>query len=65
MVLAGTVVSAHIVFELKCILGDTIVPMVDKDKKLILSVCIADKEYSTKQNIFYKADIFVITKNSL
>ena len=37
----------------------------DKGKKLILSVCIADKEYSTRQNICYKADIFVITKNLL
>ena len=52
-------------FELKWILGDTIAPKVNKGKKLIISVCIADKKHFARQNICYKADIFVITKNSL
>ena len=44
-VLAGTVLSVHIVFQLKSILGDISVSTVDKSKKLNLSVCIVDKKY--------------------
>ena len=37
--------------KLKSILGDNSFSSVDKSKKLILSVCIADKEYYTRKNI--------------
>ena len=50
---------------MKWILGDTSVRKVEKDKKSILSVYIADKEYSTRKKTCYKGGIFVITKNSL
>ena len=64
-VLPGTVLSVHIVFELKSILGDISVSTVDKSKKLKLSVCILDKKYRTRKNVSYKAGIFTTTKNSL
>lgn len=41
--LTGTTLSVHIVFKFKSILGSAIIPNVDKGKKLIWSVCIADK----------------------